>query len=108
MVTTAAVNWLALLLNSLRVELGSKAQEHKMGHDLAPLILQVVHILWDTAASHRSPYAQQQSQQKGNLSNNTLYSPRAECRQLGKGNNVLPSISSPCDTFCRKGVSQKC
>lgn len=49
--------------------MGSKAQgHHQMGHDLAPLILQVVHILWETAASHRSPYAQQ-SQQKGNLSN---------------------------------------
>lgn len=95
MVTTAAVNWLALLLNSLRVELGSKVQGyHQMGHDLAPLILQVVRILWETAASHRSPYAQQQSQQKGNLSNNTLYSPRAECCQLWKGNNVFPNISS--------------
>lgn len=35
-VTMAAVNWLTLVLNSLRVELGSEA--HRMGHDLAPLI----------------------------------------------------------------------
>lgn len=55
MVTTAALDWLTLLLNRLRVELSSKPQgHHQMGHGPALLISQGgLHSLRDCSLTQK-------------------------------------------------------